>query len=197
MRPFPTVSGQSSPRTSFRSPPGVSPCQQRRPSNRLTYHPAPTPPRRRTWAPVVANGRLERHAESADLHSPAARPGTRPTRDLGRAVSGHEAALVHLTPLRAAGREGTRGRRQAKDPRQPTAAGDDRGRGRGHEPRATRGERPRGTATAPTHPEARRDGERDARLGAGRREGRTVWGGTALGRPGGAEWRLRSPTWRR
>jgi len=117
-----------------------------------------------TWANVGAcrgqRGRLVLHpcvrAVWVVVRSQALGRGRAPALRAGGSRAGGPLALGP-TPGRR--ERGDKGRRQAKDPRQPTAAGDDRGRGRGHEPRATRGERPRGTATAPTHPKARRKGE--------------------------------------
>jgi hypothetical protein len=81
--------------------------------------------------------------------------------------------LVPLSPhRRCRGERGQGGEGRSKTPDSRPQRGNDRGRGRGHEPKAARGERPRGTATEATHPEARRDGERDAQLGRHGAEGR-------------------------
>ena len=81
--------------------------------------------------------------------------------------------LVPLSPhRRCRGERGQGGEGRSKTPDSRPQRGNDRGRGRGHEPRAARGERPRGTATEATHPEARRDGERDAQLGRHGAKGR-------------------------
>jgi hypothetical protein len=81
----------------------------------------------------------------------------------------HRAGVVGVVLVRAPsrqqphpGREGTRRRRQAKEGGQPRR----RGGGTGAEDRGTTDT---GTATTPTHPEARRDDERDWELGTGGR----------------------------
>src|ERR1017187_2784359 len=72
-----------------------------------SYHPPPTPPHGRTWAPVVGDGRREGRTQNrpTSTHTPP-RPCLYATRDLGRAVSGHAAALVHLAPAVPVGAEG-------------------------------------------------------------------------------------------
>jgi hypothetical protein len=64
----------------------------------LTYPPAPTPPRGRTWAPVVDDVGAKADAESTPIHSHPARPRTQPTWHLGRALLGARSRLIHLAP---------------------------------------------------------------------------------------------------
>jgi hypothetical protein len=62
-----------------------------------------------TWANVGAcrgQPRPRAGPKTAGLHSPQPCPQAGPTRDLGRAVSGHEAAPVHLAPHSSVGIEG-------------------------------------------------------------------------------------------
>ena len=72
----------------------------------LSYHAAPTTPRGRTWVPLVPIVAAKARALNRMVHSPQSRPPAEPTRDLGRAVFGHEAALVHLAPEVVVGAEG-------------------------------------------------------------------------------------------
>src|ERR1039458_6941499 len=68
------------------------------------FHPAPTPPRGRTWAPLRQTSDGNRHVRTTS--SPAHSLGRSPTcatRHLGRAVFGHGPRSVHLAPLASAG----------------------------------------------------------------------------------------------
>ena len=62
-----------------------------------SYHPPPTPPHGRTWAPVVGDGRREGRTQNrpTSTHTPP-RPCLYATRDLGRAVSGHADPFIHI-----------------------------------------------------------------------------------------------------
>ena len=69
----------------------------------------PRSPDDATWANVGASRAIvaaKARALNRMVHSPQSRPPAEPTRDLGRAVFGHEAALVHLAPEVVVGAEG-------------------------------------------------------------------------------------------
>ena len=72
-------------------PSGHAPFSSRRPC--VDYHPPPTPPggrlSGRTWAKAAPRNR-----QPPLIPAPRARPSP----DLGRAVSGHEAAFIHVMP---------------------------------------------------------------------------------------------------
>ena len=97
---------------------------------RPSYQPLFSPTTRPLPSHVGERGRLswatagtERtQNRQASTHTPP-RLRTRPTRDLGRAVSGHEAALVHLASPLDVGREGTRAHRGQENRGQPAGGG--------------------------------------------------------------------------